>query len=52
MGVQIIEQPRNETEEWLVNTVKRQAEAAKIGDARGRHLRLAGAERLRDRREP
>ena len=30
MGVQLIEQPRNETEAWLVNTVKRQAEAAKI----------------------
>ncbi|HEX6944668.1 MAG TPA: protease HtpX, partial [Casimicrobiaceae bacterium] len=30
MGVQIIEQPRNETEAWLVATVKRQAEAAKI----------------------
>jgi len=30
MGVQIIETPRNETEQWLVNTVKRQAaEAAK-----------------------
>jgi heat shock protein HtpX len=30
MGVQVIEQPRNETEAWLVATVKRQAEAAKI----------------------
>jgi heat shock protein HtpX len=31
MGVQVIEQPRNETEAWLVNTVKRQAQAAGIG---------------------
>jgi heat shock protein HtpX len=31
MGVQIIEQPRNETERWLVNTVKRQAAEAGIG---------------------
>jgi heat shock protein HtpX len=30
MGVQVIEQPRNETEAWLVATVKRQAEGAKI----------------------
>lgn len=31
MGVQIIEQPENETEQWLVNTVARQAEQAGIG---------------------
>jgi len=31
MGVQIIEQPRTETERWLVDTVRRQAEAAGIG---------------------
>lgn len=31
MGVQIIEQPRNETERWLLATVQRQAEAAGIG---------------------
>lgn len=31
MGVQIIQQPRNSTEAWLVNTVKRQAEMAGIG---------------------
>ncbi|MEJ8569344.1 protease HtpX [Elongatibacter sediminis] len=31
MGVQVIEQPRNETERWLVDTVRRQAEAAGIG---------------------
>jgi heat shock protein HtpX len=31
MGVQIIEQPRNDTERWLVETVRRQAEAAGIG---------------------
>ena len=29
-GMQMIEQPRNETELWLVNTVRRQAEAAGI----------------------
>jgi heat shock protein HtpX len=31
MGVEVIEQPRNETERWLVNTVKRQAMEAGIG---------------------
>lgn len=31
MGVQVIEQPRNDTERWLVDTVRRQAEAAGIG---------------------
>ena len=31
MGVEVIEQPRNETERWLVNTVKRQATEAGIG---------------------
>lgn len=31
MNVQIIEDPTNETESWLVNTVSRQAEAAGIG---------------------
>ena len=31
MGVQLIEQPRNRTEQWIVDTVKRQAEAAGIG---------------------
>ncbi len=31
MGVQIIDQPRNNTEQWLVSTVKRQAEEARIG---------------------
>ena len=31
MGVQIIEQPSNDTERWLVDTVRRQAEAAGIG---------------------
>ena len=31
MGVQIIEQPRNTTEQWLLNTVKRQASEAGIG---------------------
>lgn len=31
MGVHVIEQPRNEAEAWLVNTVKRQAQAANIG---------------------
>jgi heat shock protein HtpX len=31
MGVQVIQQPRNETEHWLVNTVRQQAEAAGIG---------------------
>lgn len=30
MGVQIIEQPRNETEQWLVETVARQAKQAGI----------------------
>ncbi len=30
-GAQVIEQPRNETEQWLVATVRRQAEAAGIG---------------------
>ena len=30
-GAQVIETPRNETEAWLVNTVRRQAEAAGIG---------------------
>jgi heat shock protein HtpX len=31
MGVQIIEQPRNNSEQWLLTTVKRQAEQAGIG---------------------
>ena len=31
MGVQVIEQPRNDTERWLVSTVQRQAEAMNIG---------------------
>jgi len=31
MGVQVIQQPRNPTEEWLVSTVRRQAQAAGIG---------------------
>jgi len=31
MGVQIIEQPRNETERWLLQTVQKQAKAAGIG---------------------
>lgn len=31
MGVQVIEQPGNRTEQWLVDTVTRQAEAAGIG---------------------
>ena len=30
-GAQVIEQPRNESEQWLVATVRRQAEAAGIG---------------------
>lgn len=30
-GAHVIEQPRNESEAWLVNTVRRQAEAAGIG---------------------
>ena len=31
MGVQVIEQPRSATEQWLVSTVQRQAEEAGIG---------------------
>ncbi len=31
MGAQVIEQPTNATETWLVDTVRRQAEAAEIG---------------------
>jgi heat shock protein HtpX len=31
MGVQIIETPRNETEQWLVSVVKRQAQQAGVG---------------------
>lgn len=31
MGAQVIDQPRNATEEWLVETVRRQAEKAGIG---------------------
>lgn len=31
MGVQIIEQPRNQTERWLMSTVARQAQAAGVG---------------------
>lgn len=30
-GVQLIDQPRNQTEQWLVDTVARQAQAAGIG---------------------
>ena len=31
MGVRVIEQPANQTEQWLVNTVRAQAEQMKIG---------------------
>lgn len=31
MGVQMIEQPRNQTEQWLLSTVQRQADEAGIG---------------------
>lgn len=31
MGVQIIERPSNQTEQWLVSTIRRQAEQAGIG---------------------
>lgn len=31
MGVQVIEKPRNSTEQWLVETVRRQAKAAGVG---------------------
>ena len=31
MGVQMIEQPANEVEQWLMDTVQRQAEQANIG---------------------
>jgi heat shock protein HtpX len=31
MGVQLIEQPRNKTEQWLLDTVRRQSEEARIG---------------------
>lgn len=31
MGVQIISEPRNQTEQWLISTVQRQAEEAGIG---------------------
>ncbi|MEP7244627.1 MAG: protease HtpX [Gammaproteobacteria bacterium] len=31
MGVQVITQPRNSSEQWLVDTVRRQAQAAGIG---------------------
>jgi heat shock protein HtpX len=31
MGVQVIEQPRSQTEQWLVETVRRQAKQAGIG---------------------
>ena len=31
MGVQVIEQPRNQTEQWLLSTVQRQADEAGIG---------------------
>jgi heat shock protein HtpX len=31
MGVQVIQQPANQTERWLLETVRRQAEVARIG---------------------
>ena len=31
VGAQVIEQPRNQTEQWLVETVRRQAQNAGIG---------------------
>jgi len=31
MGVQVIDQPSNRTEQWLVDTVRRQAQQARIG---------------------
>jgi len=31
MGVRIIEQPRDHTEQWLVDVVRRQAQQARVG---------------------
>ena len=31
MGVQVIDQPKNSTEQWLIDTVRREADAAGIG---------------------
>ena len=51
-GAQVIEQPRNEAEQWLVATVRRQAEAGRHRHARSGDLRRAGDQRLRHRRQP
>lgn len=50
-GVQVIEQPRNETEHWLVSTVARQARGWHQ-DAGSGDLRLPRDERLCHRRPP
>ncbi len=50
-GVQVIEQPRNETEHWLVSTVARQAREAGIKMPEV-GITTPRDERLRHRRPP
>ena len=54
MGVQLIEQPGNEAERWLLDTVSRQAQAAGIGmpEALQRRHIPGPAKCLRHRLEP
>ncbi len=50
MGVQVIAEPRNEQEAWLVETVRRQARPGGHQHAGSGLLRLPGAQRVCDRR--
>ena len=49
---QVIKEPRNRTEQWLVSTVERLAERAGIGMPEVAIFRLTSTERVCDRREP
>ena len=50
MGVRVIEQPPDPTEQWLLSVVGHHARNVGRRHAGSGHLRLAGAERLRHRR--
>ena len=50
MGVQVIAQPANETERWLLETVRRIRRDRPHRHARSRHFRFADAQRVCHRR--
>ena len=51
-GAHVITQPRNEAEQWLLATVKRQAQKAGIGMPEVAIYDAPGDQRLRHRRQP